>query len=154
MYKYNFTGDEAVSKTTTRRYYAMKKLFFACVITFLLSVAWRPMVINGEVVYDLTGEWDATFNCSVSGIYKEIIKITQNDDQFVGIRLSGDKRLHSNEEEIRGKVKGVNISEIKVNSKVGWLNGDVKVSEGGNKIVIQSVLKYVTGTLKATLLRK
>jgi len=115
MCKYNFTGDETIFfRQTPRRgrNNAMKKLFFVCVFTFIVSFAWTPMIINGEVVYDLTGEWNATFNCPVYGIYKEIIKITQKDDQFVGIRLSGDKRLSSDAEEIKGKIKGVNIKEV------------------------------------------
>ena len=130
----------------------MKKSYIKIALIFLIVLSFSSA--NAEKTLDLNGEWDATFICSMSGTYKEIIKITQKADQFVGIKLSGDKRLYSDGEEIRGKVKGVNISEIEINSKAGWLKGSVKVSEGGNKVIIHSALPGSMGTLDTTLLRK
>jgi hypothetical protein len=132
----------------------MIKSYIKITLVFLIVLGFSSA--NAEKTLDLNGEWDVTFNCSMSGIYKEIIKITQKADEFVGIRISGDKRLFSEgEEEIRGKVKGTNISEIEIDTKIGWVDGDdVKVSEGGNKIVIHSVHQYDMGTLDTTLLRK
>ena len=123
-------------------------------ITLIVLIVLSSMSTNAKEALDLNGEWDATFVCSISGTYKEIIKITQNADEFVGLRLSGDKRLSSDAEEIKGKIKGVNIGEIKINSKAGWLNGDARVREGGNRIEIKCELPGGMGTLDTTLLRK
>jgi len=73
------------------------KIFQIGIGLFFLS----SMSITAKETLDLNGEWDATFICSISGTYKEIIKITQNADAFVGIRLSGDKRLIEEGDETR-----------------------------------------------------
>ena len=130
----------------------MKKYHIGIALVFLIVLS--SVSINAGEALDLNGEWDATFVCSVSGTYKEIIKITQNADEFVGIKLSGDKRLSSDAEEIKGRIKGININEIKINSKAGWLNGDTRVSEGGDRIEIKCELPGGMGTLDTTLLRK
>ena len=122
-------------------------LFFLIVLSFAS--------VNAKEALDLNGEWNATFICSFSGTYKQILKINQKDSQFVGIRLEGDERLWPGADELRGKVIGSNITEMELNSKLGWHDGDVKVSEGGNKIVVDSDFgKYTKGTLKAILVRK
>lgn len=82
----------------------MKKVYIGITLFFLILLSF--MSLNAKEALDLNGEWDATFICSISGTYKEIIKIIQNGDKFVGIRLSGDKKLIEEGDEIRGKVKG------------------------------------------------
>ena len=130
----------------------MKKYHIGIALVFLIVLS--SVSINAGEALDLNGEWDATFVCSVSGTYKEIIKITQNADEFVGIKLSGDERLSSDAEEIKGRIKGININEIKINTKAGWVNGDTRVSEGGDRIEIKCELPGGMGTLDTTLLRK
>ncbi len=56
---------------------------------------------NGEVTYDLNGEWDAVYDSGYwAGNFKDIIKITQNDNQYVGVYfLKGDNLVGKNKVE-------------------------------------------------------
>ena len=74
---------------------------------------------SGEVVYDLSGEWNATIVCPYSGTFKQLVKITQKHNDFVGIKLEGDERLQSGEDELKGKVKGVNYRQNVAKFKSG-----------------------------------
>ena len=52
---------------------------------------------SGEVIYDLNGEWDAVYDSGGWGMYNDIVKITQKDNQFVGVyMLKGDNLVDKN----------------------------------------------------------
>lgn len=54
---------------------------------------------SGEVIYDLTGEWEAVYDTGGWGTLNDTVKIIQNDNQFVGIYLiKGDWLVGKNEE--------------------------------------------------------
>jgi len=56
---------------------------------------------NGEVVYDLNGEWDAVYDVDrrrwgrgeTRESSKDIVRITQEGNQFVGITRNGKRRI-------------------------------------------------------------
>lgn len=39
---------------------------------------------NGEVVYDLSGEWDIASQSSVGRLYSGLLEIKQDEDRFIG----------------------------------------------------------------------
>ena len=57
---------------------------------------------DGNVVYDLNGEWDAVIDNGRFGVSKDIIKITQEGNKFVGIKLIGNQWVGKGEEVIKG----------------------------------------------------
>ena len=68
---------------------------------------------SGEVIYDLNGEWDAVYDSGGWGMYNDIVKITQKDNQFVGVyMLKGDNLVDKNKEKIKGKIRGNMIDEV------------------------------------------
>ena len=68
---------------------------------------------NGEVIYDLNGDWDVIYDSGGWGIYQDVVKITQTKTQFVGIYLlKGDALVGKNQEKIRGQIRGNVIDEV------------------------------------------
>ena len=60
---------------------------------------------NGEVIYDLSGEWDAIYdNKEYGGINKDIVKITQEGNDFFGIKLIGNQQSPKGSDTIKGKL--------------------------------------------------
>ena len=58
---------------------------------------------NGEVIYDLSGEWDAIYdNKGYGGTNKDIVKITQKGNEFVGIKLIGNQWMPKGSETVKG----------------------------------------------------
>ena len=66
--------------------------------------------LNAGPAYNLSGEWDAVITKEGSNVAlsttteKDIIKISQQDNQFVGIRVNGGKWVGKNEEMIKGEL--------------------------------------------------
>jgi hypothetical protein len=102
---------------------------------------------SGEVVYDLNGDWISSFDTGGWGTLEDIVKITQNDNQFVGIYLlKGDRMAGKNKEKIKGKINGNVIDEVYFydveNSATWnpiWAPSEAKISEDGNELVIKRI---------------
>ncbi len=121
-------------------------------------------VCTGEEVYDLNGEWNSTYDTGGWGTLEDIVKITQNGNQFVGIYLlNGDRLAGKNKEKIKGKIKGNVISEVYfydvkdfATYNAIWAPSEAKISEDGNEIVIKRVFveQGATTTRTFSLKRK
>ena len=117
-----------------------------------------------DEAYNLNGEWSAIITKTGSESSaevlneKDIIKISQQGNQFVGIRTIGGKLVGKNEEMIKGKLSYKMVDEIfiryvsdPITFGLSWSDGRATIIEEGNKIVIQSFVKatgyYETVTL-------
>jgi hypothetical protein len=110
---------------------------------------------DGSVVYDLNGEWDAVFDNGRYGISKDIIKITQKGNKFVGIKLIGNQWVGKGEETIRGELEGNGFKSLEgYTAAEGWVPSTGKILDGGNKIVDQGEIKSYDLTYHETLTRK
>jgi hypothetical protein len=140
----------------------MKRIIVILIIGFVFSTVQAQMdnplkegmpntvkLPSGEVTYDLNGEWDAVYDSGGWGIYNDIVKIIQNDNQFVGIyMLNGDNLVGKNKEKIKGKIRGNVIDEVLFNDvtdmmtmNLHWAPAEAEISEDGNEIVIKRVLE-------------
>ena len=138
----------------------MKRKIGIWTICFVALIAWTMpanaqtaamktvKLPNGEEVRDLTGEWNSVYDTGGWGTLKDIVKITQNGNQFVGIYLlNGDNAAGKNKEKIKGKIKGNVIDEVffydlnedLIKQNYYWAPSEAKVSEDGNEIVIKRV---------------
>jgi hypothetical protein len=108
---------------------------------------------NGEVVYDLNGEWDAIYdNKEYGGINKDIVKITQKGNEFVGIKLIGNQWTPKGAETIKGVLEKDGFKSFYTNTVEGWTPATVKMGEKCNKIEVEAP---VMGTMIGiTLTRK
>ena len=96
---------------------------------------------NGRVVYDLSGDWDALIDSKAGGRWKDMVRITQKGDQFVGIKLIGGPYIGKNEEIIKGKLAQNIFKEVFVNHFFrGWIASKGEISEDGNKLIIKDQL--------------
>jgi hypothetical protein len=86
---------------------------------------------NGQVVYDLNGEWDITYDDKDFGVSKSIVRITQKGDQFVG------KSLRSGQAKMKGTLEQNGFKKVSSHtSGFGWLPAKGEISEDGNKTII------------------
>jgi hypothetical protein len=110
---------------------------------------------NGDVVYDLNGEWDAIIDNAQFGISKDVIKITQEGNKFVGIKLIGNQYVGKGSETIKGELEGDGFKSLYGYSLAhGWQPSSGKISEGGNKIVEEQPIEAYGYTAVMTLTRK
>jgi hypothetical protein len=121
----------------------------------------KPGMVNtvtladGSVIYDLNGEWDAVIDNGAWGISKDIIKITQEGNKFVGIKLIGNQWVGKNQETIRGELEGDGFKSLEgYTAAEGWLPSDGLILDGGNKIVNQTEVMTLNLTVVETLTRK
>jgi hypothetical protein len=142
----------------------MKRIVIILIIGFVFSTVHAQMdnplkegmpntvkLPSGEVIYDLNGEWDAVYNSGYwAGTFNDIIKITQKDNQYVGVYLlKGDNLVGKNEEKIKGKIKGNAIEEILIHD-IGdfgtmnrtWAPSKAEISEDGNEIKIKRIYEF------------
>ncbi len=133
----------------------MKKILMALILGLVFTVAYAQMdnplkqgmlntvtLPNGEVIYDLSGEWDAIYDVKkVSGkIYKDIVTITQKGNEFVGIRLIGSDWVPKGSETIKGELEKNGFKSFLAGTAYGWIPSKAKIGEKCNKIEIQARL--------------
>jgi len=108
---------------------------------------------NGEVIYDLSGEWDATYdNKEYGGINKDIVKITQKGNEFIGIKLIGNQWTPKGAETIKGELLKDGFKSFYTKTVDGWTPSAVKVGENCKKIEIETPVYGIK--FEITLTRK
>jgi len=147
-----------------KKEYAMKTKVILIVLLFCFGVISH---LNAESAYDLNGEWEAVitktgmFSSMVVANEKDVIKISQQGDQFVGVRTIGGKFVGKNEEMIKGKLKYKMVDEVfvryvsdGVTFDLSWIDGRATITENGHKIEIQAVVGSTTYYETVTLTKK
>ncbi len=149
----------------------MKRLVLVCVIIFLCTVACNsamrdgattlkagmPNTLalpNGEVVYDLSGEWDIVTHVSNFATFNGVIDVRQNGNQFVGSLQGGDFPVLETSEKIKGKVKGNEIEVIQFNTTHGWVLSSGGLAEGGKLLSINTQSPSEGWDINSTLKKK
>ncbi|NNL41742.1 MAG: hypothetical protein HKO79_04560, partial [Desulfobacterales bacterium] len=111
---------------------------------------------TGDVVYDLTGEWE-TINRSSLGKSGTICKITQQGNKFVGISTIQTPFADKGSEVIKGVLEKNGFKSVKINATSwSWMPSVGKIDDGCNKIVVKTREGRGTGapTGTTTLTRK
>ena len=130
----------------------MKKILMVLILGLVFTAAYaqtdNPLkqgmpntvtLSNGEVIYDLSGEWDAIYdNKEYGGINKDIVKITQKGNEFVGIKLIGNQWNPKGSETIKGELEKDGFKTFHTNTVEGWTPATVKIGEKCNKIEIET----------------
>ena len=95
---------------------------------------------NGEVVWDLNGEWDIYAEnygpWSQYGSYPDVYKITQQGSSFVAIRMRGNPWMPPGSEAMRGELDKSGFKKVQIISTMGPLDSKGQISEEGNKMII------------------
>jgi hypothetical protein len=110
---------------------------------------------SGEMVCDLSGEWNVLFEfygqCVGPASVKNIVKIKQEGNRFVAIKLSGPGKLKKGDEVIRGELdqKGFKTGERLTPAWRTWSSCKGEITDDCKKIIMDEV-----GCSKITLERK
>ena len=116
---------------------------------------------NGEIVYNLDGEWNCVYQQSMREEEPEdIIKISQDGNTFVGIYVNGHVYMNAGSEAIKGELEKNGFKSVYVNttsdphvqSSEGWKPATGKISENCDKII--TTAKVEGDNVKLTLNRK
>ncbi len=144
----------------------MKKILMTLILGLVFTAACAQMDIplkqgmpntvtlsNGEVIYDLSGEWDAFYenygSWSHIGSYPDVLKIAQKGAIFVGIKQIGSPYVGKGAESIRGELDKSGFKKVQVLTSFGYFDCKGQISEDGNKIIIDEGI-----TIRVTLTRK
>ena len=144
----------------------MKKILMALILGLVFTAAYAQMdnplkqgmpntvtLSNGEVIYDLSGEWDAIYdNKEYGGTNKDIVKITQKGNEFVGIKLIGNQWTPKGSETIKGELEKDGFKSLYGNTVQGWTAAAGTIGEKCNIIEIKTPVAGIT--LDITLTRK
>jgi hypothetical protein len=138
---------------------AMKKMLIALIGCIFLSVA-SCVVDNaqrsergpaktaktislpsGEVIHDLNGEWDAIidlYGLRKEGVsaYKQIIKIAQERDSFVGLQMIDDEWMSKGSRRIDGVLAKGGFDYVNLYLPAGIFRANGQISEDGKSIVL------------------
>ena len=106
--------------------------------------------------YDLNGEWD-TIYAATFGATKDIVKISQKGNKFVGIKLIGGVYVPKGDETIKGELLDEMFNQVSARTYreggegLVWIDSHGVIIENSNKIVIQSyVNNYCAMTITMT----
>ena len=131
----------------------MKIIIISFVLMVCISIAAQSGA--GET-YDLNGEWDAVYE-AVFGRGKDIVKISQEGNKFVGIRLIGTNYITKGEEAIKGELLEEMFNQVSARSYeeggggLVWSDAQGVILENGKKIVLQYYVNhYCVMTLTMT----
>ena len=95
---------------------------------------------NGEVVYDLNGEWDTSVEAygpwSKYGTHQNIIKITQTGSSLVGVLMMNDEWYSKGWESIRAELYKNGFKKVEMMTNLGTLDSKGQIIDNGNKILI------------------
>ena len=109
---------------------------------------------TGDVVYDISGEWDAIFEYGAyGGDQKDLVKINQDGNKFTGIITIGHLAYEKGEELLNGELEKNGFKSIQRASRYrGWVSNSGKIDESCKTIIIKA--KLSDGTYYTTLTRK
>jgi hypothetical protein len=94
---------------------------------------------TGDVVYDLKGEWDAAYHNDYFGTKKDIVKITQEGNKFVGISLNGNEMAPKGSDTIKGELEKNGFRSVLTNyDNLEWLSSTGEIGDKCNKMVIKA----------------
>ena len=132
-----------------------RKMTIMIIFVFIGSVG-IAIQSDAEETIDLNGEWDAVY-ATWMAMLKDTIKISQEGNKFVGIRLIGSVYVPEGSEAIKGELIKQMFSQVSTFDYIGggkfeWNDAQGVIIEKGNKLVIQT---YVFPTMiTVTMTRK
>jgi hypothetical protein len=131
----------------------MKRILIIFIIGFVFATVQAQMdnplkdgmpntvtLSNGEVVYDLNGEWNSFVEgygpWKMYGTHRNIIKITQTGSSLVGVLMMDDEWYSKGWESIRAELDKSGFKKIEMMTNLGTLDSKGQISDDGNKILI------------------
>jgi len=135
----------------------MKKLQIALIVIFVFLLvfvscsifqpkelkAGMPNTVtlsNGEVVYDLNGEWDSVPKVygpwSDVAVKRTIIKITQTGSSLIGVLMTNGLHHSKGYVHVRAELDKSGFKKVEIMTSFGPMVSDGYIREDGNKIIL------------------
>jgi hypothetical protein len=105
---------------------------------------WKKTVTlpNGEVILDISGEWDVLVknygSWSSYGSYPQKENITLDGSSFVRTRMLDDPYNAKGSEQLRGELDKSGFKKVSLITAFGPIDATGEISDDGNKIVIDA----------------
>jgi hypothetical protein len=101
---------------------------------------------DGEVVWDLNGEWDVLVEGygqrSSIGSWKQICKITQDGSSFVSVRMIDDPYNQKGSQNLRGELDKSGFKKVQIiTTLMGAIDAKGLISKDGNEMIIDDGIK-------------
>ena len=97
---------------------------------------------NGEVVYNIDGEWNVVAKGHPMGEWEDVYKKSQDGNKFVGIRLKDGEAGLKGTETIKGELEKNGFKSLYVKTSLeGWKPATAKISRNCNKIVYKAKVR-------------
>ena len=100
---------------------------------------------NGEVVYDLNGEWEVSVEhygpWAQFGVVSDISEIKQEGASFVGVTLLGTPRSPKGSEKLRGELDKSGFKKVYVLTGAGPIGLNGEILNNGNKMIFDDGTK-------------
>ena len=135
-------------------------------VTLVMSSFGVGLCSDPDAVYDLTGEWDTVITVRGLGsgtatVIKDVVKMSQNGNTFLGVRTIGSKFISKNDEWIKGRIANGIVEEVfmQVTDDMStlslmWDDGRAAIAADGNTIFTQTFNASTNLLVSATLTRK
>ncbi len=121
----------------------------------MAKVQRRPLYSpDGEVVWDLNGEWDVLIESVYGGTTRDVFMITQQGSSFVAIRMMGNPYMPPGAEGARGELDKNGFKKVQIMSGMGLLDSKGQISDDGNKMVIDTKNRPDDVKVRQTYTRK
>jgi len=105
---------------------------------------WKKTVTlpNGEIILDISGEWDAVAEnygeWKGFGTSQDVFEITQEGNSFVAIRTKGNAYMPAGSAGTRGELDKNGFKKVLIITGAGPVDAQGQISEDGNKIVFDN----------------
>jgi hypothetical protein len=143
----DYIGREA--GTMAKRFSTMLMCFVALTIsvsTLHGQDSKKITLSDGEMVWDLNGEWDVWIEnygpSAHAGSYRQIVKITQTGASFVAIRMIDDPFNQKGAKQLEGELDKSGIKQVTIFARIGSFEAKGQISDEGKKIVIDNGIRY------------
>ena len=144
----------------------MKKVLMVLIIGLVFTAAQAQMdnplkqgmpntvkLSNGEVIYNLNGEWDVNVEhygpWEQFGVISDISEIKQEGASFVGVTLLGSPRSPKGSEKLRGELNKSGFKKVHTLTGAGPIDLNGEILNKGNKMIFDDGTK-----IKLTYTRK
>ena len=84
---------------------------------------------SGELVCDLNGEWDALYEHHRHGKSTDVLKITQRDSSFEGVKTIGGVSVPENAVSIKGELSKDGIAKVQLVMRVIYSGDPGRMTE-------------------------
>ena len=136
----------------------MKKVLMVLILGFVLTAAYAQtdnllkqgmpnttMLSNGEVVYDLNGEWAVSVEhygpWAQYGVVPDIMEIKQEGASVVGVTLLGSPRSPKGSEKLKGELEKNGFEKVHTITGAGPIELKGEILNNGNRMILDDGTK-------------